>query len=110
MCLIASLQSTENGNRVFHRRLADKHGLTSSAVCKARYVRRIPCYSDNPEAKPVRTRRKGSIDWDNEPLGQMLDKDLGLMLGVTGNAVAKARADRDIPPFQFRRGPRWIND
>jgi hypothetical protein len=90
--------------------LAEKYGVTPSAVAKARHVRGIPAAPRKTKAKPKKTRTKRGIDWDNEPIGQMPDKDLGLMLGVTGNAVAKARADRDVPPYEPRRGTRWTND
>ena len=38
-----------------------------------------------------------ATDWDNEPLGEIPDPQLAKMLGVTTNAVWRARKSRGIP-------------
>ena len=37
------------------------------------------------------------IDWDAQPLGRVLDRELARHLGVTASAIGRARRDRGIP-------------
>jgi hypothetical protein len=46
----------------------------------------------NPQAKE-------SVDWDDQPLGDMSDIDIGKRVGRSSVAVGKARKRRGIPPF-----------
>jgi hypothetical protein len=54
-------------------------------------------------------RRATAIDWDTQPLGQMLDRELADQLGIPTLQVAVARLKRGIPSF-FRGKLRVIVD
>lgn len=46
-----------------------------------------------------RKRKKASIDWDTQPLGQMPDKDLAVELKINYHIVRQERISRDIQPY-----------
>lgn len=51
----------------------------------------------------MKSTRRGVIDWDAQPLGDIDDSELGARLGVTGGAVAWQRYKRGIPSWTSRR-------
>lgn len=92
--------------------LAKKYGLGRASVQKARHARGIPAPPDN-QASPIGYKQSRStigVDWDKEPLGKMVDRDLAFMLGCSSQAVAYARAERGIAPYRKKRGVTWTNN
>ena len=47
--------------------------------------------------------KQGEINWDEQPLGEVTDKQLAVKLGVTAQAVCKARNRRGIPGTRAAR-------
>lgn len=52
---------------------------------------------------------KKKIDWDNQPLGKIPDKQIAEELGVTESAVSYARKKRDIPKFVTQKEKQSID-
>jgi len=68
--------------------LAEKLGVSKSAVLKARQQRGIK------GTRPP--RKKSEIDWDAQPLGEVFDSQLARELGVDAKTVQRARNKRGI--------------
>jgi len=60
-------------------------------------ARRLAATARREQRKPTSPI---GIDWDREPLGKMMDRQLAVALGVSVNAVFAARAKRGIPAFK----------
>lgn len=75
--------------QVTDQELADKLGVSVSAVCKARNRRGIPGTRE--------CRKKINIDWDSQPLGKEFDSVIARELGVDPTTVSAARKKRGIP-------------
>ena len=77
--------------------LAERLGVTRSAVSNARLRRGIPAVTTVEH-----------VDWDNEPLGEMTDVELARRTGRNPSSVASARRLRHIPS-RSARGPKSVN-
>jgi len=75
--------------QVTDKKLADKLGVSESAVCQARNRRGIPGTRE--------CRKKINIDWDLQPLGEEFDSVIARKLGVDPTTVSAARKKRGIP-------------
>ena len=54
-------------------------------------------------------KSKHTVNWKKQPLGEMPDKMLAMMIGVNPNAVTKARIEHGIPCFRPKKN-QWSND
>jgi hypothetical protein len=81
--------------RVPDAELAKQLGVTISAVQAARRTRGITVYKHNGRKK----YRNHRIKWDDQPLGELPDRELADQLGVEASEVGCARYKRGIPVF-----------
>lgn len=75
--------------QVTDKEVADKLGVSESAVCQARKRRGIPGTRE--------CRKKINIDWDSQPLGKEFDSVIARELNVDPTTVGAARNKRGIP-------------
>ena len=61
----------------------------------------------------IREKGASMIDWDNQPLGELPDRQIAKRLGCCRQAVSSARARRGIPAYKrewsIEIGHRWGN-
>lgn len=92
--------------------LAKALGCSPQSVGKARARRGIQAHSrGRPRTRDITTGKQVRIDWDKEPLGELPDGTLALMIGSSQTSVYRARVERDIPACGRRRKKTlWLNE
>ena len=81
--------------------LADELGVSQSAVCRHRRLRKIPAFRKSPKARKTAVSTK-DIDWDAVGLGTDYDHIIAERLGIQAQIVRRERAKRDIPSYRSK--------
>lgn len=76
-------------------RIAQELDIAVVQVWRARRARNIP---PTPASRRRGVSNRNRIDWDEQPLGEVPDRDLAFELGVRQPTVARQRTQRGLPP------------